>query len=117
MTRTWLLASAAMSTIALGWLGGAVSAAAADAPTDNTVEQVVVTGTSAARTILKTPMQSTTLDSQRLEMLASNSAADLLTTIPTLKAEGGGGEVATNVFVAGLPSTGQLKPSIPSRRR
>ena len=109
MTRTWLLASAAMSTIALGWLGGSVSAVAADAPTDNTVEQIVVTGTSAARTILKTPMQSTTLDSQRLELLASNSAADLLTTIPTLKAEGGGGEVASNVFVAGLPSTGQYQ--------
>lgn len=109
MTRSWLLTSAAASTIALGLLGGAVSATAADAPADNTVEQIVVTGTSTARTILKTPMQSTTLDSQRLELLASNSAADLLTTIPTLKAEGGGGEVATNVFVAGLPSTGQYQ--------
>ena len=42
MTRTRLLASAAMSTIALGWLGGSASAAAAGAPTDNTVEQIVL---------------------------------------------------------------------------
>ena len=109
MFKARLLTSAAISTLAFGVLGGAMSAIAADAPSDNTVEQIVVTGTSAARTILKTPMQTTTLDSQRLEVLASNSAADLLTTIPTLKAEGGGGEVATNVFVAGLPSTGQYQ--------
>ncbi len=109
MTKTRLLTSVAVSTFVFSVLGGAALAATAQAPADNTVDQVIVTGTSAARTALKTPMQATTLDSQRLEMLASNSAADLLTTIPTLKAEGGGGEVASNVFVAGLPSSGQYQ--------
>ncbi len=109
MTKSRLLTSVALSTFALGLVGGSAIAAAAESASDTLVDQVVVTGTSTARTTLKTPMQTTTLDSQRLEMLASNSAADLLTTIPTLKAEGGGGEVATNVFVAGLPSSGQYQ--------
>ncbi|WP_165837098.1 TonB-dependent receptor [Phenylobacterium hankyongense] len=78
-------------------------------PGETTVETLIVTGTSAARTALTTPMQATSIGSDRLERLQANSAADILTTIPMLKAEGGGGEVAANVFVAGLPSGGQYQ--------
>ena len=73
------------------------------------LEEVIVTGTSKARTDLKTPLVATSISSDRLQSLAANGPADILSTIPALKAEGGGGEVAANIFVAGLPSAGQYQ--------
>ncbi len=106
--RAFLRNGAARGILAAAATLCATAAHAQDNPAEP-YEVVVVTGTSTARTALKTPMQTTVMDSDKLEMLTSSSPADLLTTIPTLKAEGGGGEVATNVFVAGLPSTGQYQ--------
>ena len=80
--------------------------ATAQAPQDNAI---VVTGTSVGRVQLKTPAVATSIGSDRLSMLSANSQADVLATVPSLKAEGGGGEVAANVFVSGLPSTGQYQ--------
>jgi outer membrane receptor protein involved in Fe transport len=79
------------------------------ASSDNQLDVVIVTGTSKARTELKTPMVATSLSADKLQTLAANSTADILTTVPALKAEGGGGEVAANIFVAGLPSGGQYQ--------
>jgi iron complex outermembrane recepter protein len=73
------------------------------------LQEVIVTGTSKARTDLKTPLVATSISAEKLQSLAANGPADILSTIPSLKAEGGGGEVATNVFVAGLPSSGQYQ--------
>jgi iron complex outermembrane receptor protein len=78
-------------------------------PSGDTLEEVIVTGTSKARTDLKTPLVATSIDSDKLQSLMANGPADILSTIPALKAEGGGGEVAANVFVAGLPSGGQYQ--------
>jgi iron complex outermembrane recepter protein len=76
---------------------------------DNQLEEVIVTGTSKARTELKTPLVATSISADRLQTLSANSTADILATVPALKAEGGGGEVASNIFVAGLPSAGQYQ--------
>jgi len=76
---------------------------------DNQLDTVIVTGTSKARTELKTPLVATSISADKLQQLAANSTADILTTVPALKAEGGGGEVAANIFVAGLPSGGQYQ--------
>ena len=73
------------------------------------VETVIVTGTSQARVDMRTPMVASSISSERLSVLSANSAADLLAAVPALKAEGGGGEVAANIFVAGLPSGGQYQ--------
>lgn len=81
----------------------------ADASNAGSNNEIVVTGTSLARTRLNTPMQVTQVDAQRLELLNTSSVADVLTTVPMLKAEGGGGEIAANIFVAGLPSGGQYQ--------
>jgi len=88
----------------------ASAAASSDADSgDNQLDVVIVTGTSKARTELKTPLVATSLSADKLQTLAANSTADILTTVPALKAEGGGGEVAANIFVAGLPSGGQYQ--------
>jgi len=71
------------------------------------LEEIVVTGTSRARASLSTPMSLTQVGERQIAKLTSNSQADILRSIPTIKAEGGGGEVAANVFIKGLPSGGQ----------
>ncbi len=73
------------------------------------LDEVVVTGTFSGRTQKESPMSMTLLNSKRLQQLSSNSQADILRTIPGITAEGGGGEVATNVFVRGMPSGGQYQ--------
>src|SRR3712207_9067019 len=72
--------------------------------TSNEGQEIIVTGTSRARAALDTPLAVSTLDDDRLARLSSSSQGDILNTIPTIKADAGGGEVATNVFIKGLPS-------------
>jgi len=72
-----------------------------------TIEEVIVTGTSRARSEFDTPVAVSAFDESDLRKLSVSSQADILRTVPGLKAEGGGGEVAANVFVSGLPSGGQ----------
>ena len=86
-----------------------LAAAQAAAPATATVEEIIVTGTSAARTAEDTPLAVTALGEGRLAKLTSSSQADILNSVPTIKADGGGGEVATNVFIKGLPSGGQYQ--------
>ncbi|MCP3734304.1 TonB-dependent receptor [Sphingomonas sp. RP10(2022)] len=83
--------------------------AGADQPQDG---DIVVTGTSAARRARDTPLSVSTIDATQLQRTAASSQADILNTVPSIKAEGGGGEVAVNVFIKGLPLGGtyQLTP-------
>ena len=71
------------------------------------LDEVVVTGTFSGRTQKSSPMSMTKIGAAKLQQLSSNSQADILRTIPGITAEGGGGEVATNLFVRGFPSGGQ----------
>ena len=73
------------------------------------LDEVVVTGTFTGRTQKNSPMSITLINAARLQQLSSNSQADILRTIPGITAEGGGGEVASNVFVRGMPSGGQYQ--------
>lgn len=90
-------------------LGQATSAPAEQPGATTELEEIVVTGTSLARAVIDTPLSATTFDEDRLLQLTANSQADILNSVPTIKAEGGGGEVATNVFIKGLPSGGQYQ--------
>lgn len=74
-----------------------------------TLADIVVTGTSRARAEMDTPLSVTVMNEETLRRYTSNSQADILRTIPSIKAEGGGGEVAANVFIKGLPSGGQFQ--------
>ncbi len=71
------------------------------------LDEVIVTGTFTGRTQKNAPLSLTVLDADQLQRLTSNSQADILRTVPGITAEGGGGEVATNLFVRGFPSGGQ----------
>lgn len=71
------------------------------------LDVVVVTGSFSERTQKESPMSISFINADQLQRLNSNSQADILRTIPGITAEGGGGEVATNVFVRGMPSGGQ----------
>ena len=75
------------------------------------VEDIVVTGTQVRRTNFDTPGSVASFGSYRLRqfMAGSGSQADILQNLPGVNAEGGGGEVATNFRVRGLPSGGQFE--------
>ena len=85
--------------------------AAATAPQDvaQQPDVIIITGTSRARAAFNTPLAVTSLGEARLQKIAASSQADILNTVPTLKADAGGGEVASNIFVRGLPSGGQYQ--------
>jgi len=73
------------------------------------LDAVIVTATFSERTQFESPLSITSVDSKGLQRLASNSQADILRIVPGIHAEGGGGEVASNVFVRGMPSGGQYQ--------
>lgn len=72
-------------------------------------QEIIVTGTSRSRVALDTPLAISQLDDKALARAGVTSQADILNTIPSIKADGGGGEVASNVFIRGLPSGGQFQ--------
>ncbi|MBV8686613.1 MAG: TonB-dependent receptor [Alphaproteobacteria bacterium] len=86
---------------------GAAGDTVAQGENDSTT--IVVTGTSRGRAAINTPLAVTTFDDSRLAKLNVSSQADVLNSIPTIKADAGGGEVASNVFIRGLPSGGQYQ--------
>ncbi len=71
--------------------------------------EIIVTGTSRARVALDTPLAVSQVGEEQIARLGVSSQADILNSIPTIKADAGGGEVASNVFVRGLPSGGQYQ--------
>ena len=95
-----------ITTAVLAALGTGAYAQTSDAVTPQTV---VVTGTSTLRAGFATPLSTTAIGATELQRLSANSQADILATVPGVKAEGGGGEVAANVQVRGLPSSGQFQ--------
>ena len=82
---------------------------AADPAAEEVGPDIIVTATNVARRAQDTPLAVSTLDANALARTSLTNQADVLNTIPTIKADGGGGEVAANVFVRGLPSGGQYQ--------
>jgi iron complex outermembrane recepter protein len=113
LLRAALLASAFIPAAAFAQDGTTPPAgpnATAEGPASSAGESdIIVTGTSVARAAFDTPLSVQALDEGTLARTQAAGNADILNTIPTIKADGGGGEVAANVFVRGLPSGGQYQ--------
>ena len=101
--------TALATTISLLLSNGLMAQEAENAANESDVEVILVTGSSVARSEANTPAKTTLIDSSKLANRGFSSQADILLTVPGIKVEGGGGEVATNAFVRGLPSGGQFQ--------
>jgi outer membrane receptor protein involved in Fe transport len=75
----------------------------------NALDEVVLTATSSRRSQKETPLSITSFGAKELAQKNTSSQADILRTVPGITAEGSGGEVASNIFVRGLPSGGQFQ--------
>ena len=71
------------------------------------LEEVTITGSMTVRTENEAAMSMTSMKADEIQMKAASGQADILRSVPGITAEGGGGEVAANIFVRGLPSGGQ----------
>ena len=71
-----------------------------------------MTGTSAARRAQDMPLSIATLEAQQLRRIVGASQADVLATLPAIKAGSSGGEIGVNLFLKGLPVSNnfQLTP-------
>lgn len=74
-----------------------------------TLNEVVMTATSVKRSQKETPLSITSFSAKDLVKLNTSSQANILRSVPGITTENGGGEVASNVFVRGLPSGGQFQ--------
>lgn len=73
------------------------------------MDGAVVTGTRTERSRKETTNSISVLGAEDIQKITPNSQADILRSVPGVHTEGGGGEVASNVFVRGLPAPGQYK--------
>lgn len=109
MKRTSVLLHAGISLLAIMPVVAQAQQQPAKADDQTVVQEVIVTGTSRSRVALDTPLAVSQVNSETLARTGASSQADILNTVPTIKADGGGGEVAANIFVKGLPSGGQYQ--------
>lgn len=73
------------------------------------METVVTTATRTGRVQKEATTSMAVLAARRLEQFQPQSVAEVLRTVPGIHAEEGGGEVAVNSFVRGLPAPGQFR--------
>ncbi|WPR72082.1 TonB-dependent receptor [Flavobacterium sp. NG2] len=74
-----------------------------------TLDEVVLTATSVKRSQKETPVSVTSISAKEMTKINTSSQANILRSVPGITTENGGGEVASNVFVRGLPSGGQFQ--------
>ena len=106
---------AVLSSVCAGSMLSALASAQDATPSENEnrraklLEEVIVTGAPKARTEVRTPFSTTSLDAAGIERANTNSLADIVRTVPGVTAEGGGGSVAVNLLIRGLPQGGQIQ--------
>ncbi|MFQ5679659.1 MAG: TonB-dependent receptor [Gemmatimonadota bacterium] len=73
------------------------------------MQELVVTATREAVTQQDATFSVTLVPAEKINKFQPQSAAEVLRTVPGIHAEEGGGEVAVNSFLRGLPSPGQFR--------
>jgi len=94
------------AAVALALLTAAVQAQQAPAaePADGLkLDAVVVTGTSSAKSKMRSSVAISTIESEGVAAVTAASATDLLRGVPGIRAEASGGESNANVSVRGIP--------------
>jgi outer membrane cobalamin receptor len=66
-------------------------------------DQIVVTGTSTAKSKMKQSVSVSTMDAEQMEKSGATSAAELLRAVPGVRSESSGGEGNANITVRGVP--------------
>ena len=98
-----------VSSFGLAGAGGAM-AQTAPAATDaaNTIQEIVVTGTAGGAGVKKLDAgySITTLKPQALAQIGAKTTGEILTAVPGVWVESSGGVGTSNIFVRGIPSTG-----------
>lgn len=78
--------------------------AAAPAPADGLkLERVVVTGTASRSSKMRSSVSVSTMEAEAISLSAPTSAAEVLRSIPGVRAESSGGEGNANITVRGVP--------------
>ncbi|MDZ7588352.1 MAG: TonB-dependent receptor [Parasphingorhabdus sp.] len=104
--RALLIASTALSIFATPAFAQDDTAAAAD----DSADTIVVTGVARGQNRLDASVSTTSIGEAQILQSAPRSAAELLRSIPGIRAESSGGEGNANINVRGLPvSTGGAK--------
>ena len=67
------------------------------------LDAVVVTGTSTAKSKMRSSVAISTIESEGVTALTASSATDVLRAVPGIRAEASGGESNANVAVRGIP--------------
>jgi outer membrane receptor protein involved in Fe transport len=73
------------------------------------LNEIVKTGTRSERPQKEATVSVSVLPGKLIQSSNVSSIADVLALIPGMSAEGGGGEVASNIFVRGVPAGGQFR--------
>lgn len=94
--------AAAVAT-AVMHMGGAAAQEAPVAADGLNMERVVVTGTSGASSKMKSSVSISTLEGDAIKNAAPLSAAEVLRSVPGVRAESSGGEGNANITVRGVP--------------
>ena len=68
------------------------------------LEEVVVTGTASRVSKMKQSVSLSTLSTETIEMSGATNSAEVLRSVPGMRAESTGGEGNANINVRGLPS-------------
>jgi len=71
--------------------------------------EIVTTATRTGRQQKEATVSMMVISDNMIRSLQPSSAADVLARVPGISAEGGGGEVASNIFVRGVPAGGQYR--------
>lgn len=94
-----------VAVAALAVLSAAAQAqqAAADSADGLKLDAVVVTGTSTAKSKMRSSVAISTIESEGVTSVTAASATDVLRAVPGIRAEASGGESNANVAVRGIP--------------